>query len=543
MFPLKNLELKTIEEDAFLGRYTIEPLHPGYGVLIGNSLRRVLLSSIKGAAPIAVRIDGVPHEFSVIDGVVEDVVQIVLNLKKLVVAMDTDEIRTLTLDASGEKMVTAAEIIPDVDTTIVNPELHIAELSSPESTLRMDIMVASKRGYVPVEKNKMDDYPVGTIWLDAMFTPVKNVRFNVEQTLIEQYLDFERLNIDVLCNGAIPPRDTLLQGLQILSDYYTVIAKPELLSDEEEEVEELLEEKLELPLDTAVPGIPAKTHHLLVYEGIKTLRDLLMREQREIKAIRGISTKATESLMKALTKAPDYELISQYTFPIFADEIEETGEDQTEVKEVKEEKVEKETTKKSTKSTKSSAKKEVASSKDEDSEPEPKEPEPKPELTSIPDDEAVVPPEALNYQIEDLSLTKHTMEFLEENGITSLVQLVSRSRSEIREMTGFKDKAIVEIEKKLDKLNLYLASDESFESLSENEKENAILNMTIDVLVANDVQIPKTSQKLLQRKNINTVGELIKVGKSTMKTDLKFSGKTIKRIERRLQEWGFELKE
>jgi DNA-directed RNA polymerase subunit alpha len=540
VFPLKNLELKTIEEDAFLGRYTIEPLHPGYGVLIGNSLRRVLLSSIKGAAPIAVRIDGVPHEFSVIDGVVEDVVQMVLNLKKLVVAMDTDEIRTLTLDASGEKMVTAAEIIPDVDTTIVNPELHIAELSSPESTLRMDIMVASKRGYVPVEKNKMDDYPVGTIWLDALFTPVKNVRFNVEQTLIEQYLDFERLNIDVLCNGAIPPREALLEGLQILSDYYTVIAKPELLGEEEEEVEELLEEKLVLPLDTAIPGIPAKTHHLLVYEGIKTLRDLLMKEQREIKAIRGISTKATESLMKALAKAPDYELISQYTFPIFAEEVEEPIENSAQSKKPHEEGTEKET--REAEGTKHRGKK-ADSSPVSDEKPETEEPEQEVETKTVPDDEVVVPTEALNYQIEDLSLTRHTMDFLEKNGITSLVQLVKRSRTEIHQMEGFKDKIIVEIEKKLAKLNLSLASDESFETLSENEKQSAILNMTIEVLIANDVQIPKTSQKQLQRKNIDTVGELIKVGKSAMKSNLKFSGKTIKRIERRLQEWGFKLKE
>ncbi|MCK5743643.1 MAG: DNA-directed RNA polymerase subunit alpha [Caldisericia bacterium] len=531
MFPLASLELKTIEEDAFLGRYTLEPLHPGYGVLIGNSLRRVMLSSIKGASPIALRIDGVPHEFSVIEGVVEDVVQIVLNLKKLVVAMDTDEIRTLTLDASGEKMVTAADIIPDIDTTIVNPELHIAELSSPNSTLRMDIMVSKKRGYVPIVKNKMEGYPIGTIWLDAMFTPVKNVRFAVEQTLIEQYLDFERLSIDILCNGAIPPREALLQGLQILSDYYTVIAQPELLKKEEEGLEEMLEEKLGQPLDTAVPGISAKTHHLLVYEGIKSLRDLLMREQDEIKAIRGISTKALAALMKALNNSPDYELISQYTFPLFGEESAVEVSDP----------VEEEPKKKSQKEAVSSAPEveEEISESEEETVLETEELKIDKTVTG----ETDVPQEALNYQLEDISLAKHTMKFLEENGVTTLVQLVARSRDEIHEMKDFKDKIITEIENKLEKLGLQLSSNKNFESMDKVAQERTIREMKIEVFIANDVPIPSTSQKALEQKGIKDVGGMMDLGKSALKGKLKFSGKTIKTIEKRLQEWGLELKE
>lgn len=522
MFPLASLELKTIEEDAFLGRYTLEPLHPGYGVLIGNSLRRVLLSSIKGAAPIALRIDGVPHEFSVIDGVVEDVVQIVLNLKKLVVAMDTDEIRTLTLDASGEKMVTAADIIPDVDTTIVNPELHIAELSSPNSTLRMDIMVAKKRGYVPIVKNKMEGYPVGTIWLDAMFTPVKNVRFSVEQTLIEQYLDFERLSIDILCNGAIAPRESLLQGLQILSEYYTVIAQPELLKREEEGIEEILDEKLNQPLDVAVPGISAKTHHLLVYEGIKSFRDLLMREQDEIKAIRGISTKALSSLMKALTSAPDYELISQYTFPLFGEDMDSFS-DSDEYDEAHDEEMV-----------------DIDEIIDEVGDFEADRSEPK-EIS--PDTPADVPEDALKYQLDDLSLAKSTVSFLEDNGVTTLVQLVSRTRDEIHSMDGFKEKIITEIEKKLAKLDLSLSTDKSFEAMDQADQEKTIREMSIDVFIANDVPIPSTSQKALEQKGVFNVGQMIDFGKAALKGKLKFSGKTIKSIEKRLQEWGLELKE
>jgi len=538
VFPLASLELKTIEEDAFLGRYTIEPLHPGYGVLIGNSLRRVLLSSIEGSAPIAVKIDNVPHEFSVIEGVVEDVVQIILNLKKLVVAMDTDEVRTLTLDASGERMVTAADIIPDIDVTVINPELHIAELSSPESTLRMDILVSKNRGYVPVEKNRLEDYPIGTIWMDAMFTPVKNVRFDVEQTLIEQYLDFEKLNIDILCNGAIPPRDALTQALQILSEYYTAIAQPELLKKEEAGVEQRLEERLKQPLDVAVPGIAAKTHHLLVYEGVKTLRDLLMREQDEIKQIRGISSKALKSLIESLEKSPDYELISQYTFPFFGEEeeveeIEELVEDiSEEVDDLPEDEEEEEETVE-----------EVTVVKEEPKE-EPKQTEvPKQAPVREIPEEADVPPEALNFQLEDLSLAKHTMKFLEDNGITTLVQLVTRSRFDIHGMKGFKDKIIVEIEKNLDKLGLKLATSKGFESMTQTERESAVRDMEIDVFIANDVDIPNTSVKAMDKEKIKKVGQLVDLGKAALKGSLKLSNKTIKSIEKRLQEWGIDLKE
>ncbi|MBP7733450.1 MAG: DNA-directed RNA polymerase subunit alpha [Caldisericia bacterium] len=533
MFPLPSLELKTVEEDAFLGRYTIEPLHPGYGIMIGNSLRRVLLSSIMGAAPVAVRIEGVPHEFSVIEGVVEDVVQIILNLKKLVVGMDSDEVRTLTLDVSGERVVTAADIIPDAGVTIVNPELHIAELSSPNSQLRMDILVAKNRGYVPTEKNKRGDYPIGTIWMDAMFTPVKNVKFTVEQTLIEQYLDFERLNIDILCNGAIQPKDSLNQALQILSEYFSAIAQPDILRDSEGELESSIDDKLDMSLDIVVPNISPKTHHLLIYAGIKTLRDLLMKEQNDITAIKGITTKMLKELVKAVESTSDYQVISQYAFPFIT--VSEEEEAEAEVEEVDIE----------------------AAVEDEEPEVVEQPPAPKAEAKPVKEDhrEFVVtkkeqreePPQVslkvsdLNFTLDDLALSKSTRQFLTSVKINTLDQLLGKTRKDLMQLSSSKDKVVNEIEKRLDQLDLKLVPDQ-VDAASEEERTNKLLSMDIEEF-KEEVVIPKTNLKHMEQANIATLGDLVELGKSGMKGQLKMTAKTIEEIEKRLEKMGLQIKE
>jgi DNA-directed RNA polymerase subunit alpha len=536
VFPLPSLELKTIEEDAFLGRYTIEPLHPGYGIMIGNSLRRVLLSSIVGAAPIAVRIEGVPHEFSVIEGVVEDVVQIILNLKKLVVGMDADEVRTLTLDVSGERVVTAADIIPDAGVTIVNPELHIAELSSPNSQLRMDILVAKGRGYVPTEKNKRVDYPIGTIWMDAMFTPVRNVKFVVEQTLIEQYLDFERLNIDILCNGAIQPKDSLNQALQILSEYFSAIAQPDILRDSEGELESTIDDKLDMNLDIVVANISPKTHHLLIYAGIKTLRDLLMKEQSDIMGIRGITSKMLKELVKAVEATPDYPVISQYAFPFITTPDEEMAED-TEVTDY--EKVEAEAVE----------------------EPEPvvvekvvEKPEPAKPVKDDHKEFVVTKKEQkeeqahttlkvsdLNFTLDDLALSKSTRQFLTSVKINTLDQLLGKTRKDLMHLSGSKDKVVHEIEKRLDQLDLKLVPD-PIDASSEEERISKIMAMSIEEF-KEEVVIPKTSLKHMELAGIDSVGGLVELGKSGLKGQLKMTAKTIEEIEKRLEKMGLQIKE
>lgn len=559
MFPLGSLELKTIEEDAFLGRYTIEPLHPGYGIMIGNSLRRVLLASIEGAAPIAIKIEGVPHEFSVIEGVVEDVVQIVLNIKKLVVAMDNEDIRTLTLDVSGERVVTAADIITDAGVTIINPELHIAELSSSKSTLRMDILVSKGRGYVPTEKNKKQDYPIGTIWLDAMFTPVKNVRFNVEQTLIEQYLDFEKLSLDILCNGAIQPKAALDQALQILGEYYTSILNPEMLRQKETSLEETLEEKLALTIDMVMTDLSPKIQHTLVYAGIKTMRDLLMKSHSELLTIHGMSSKSLNELAKALEETPEYATFSQFNFPFFIegkDEVEEKPAakreepiEEDDLEDEEEEIVEEE---KEPEPPKAKAKTEKAKPEAEKPKQEVEKPEAKPEPKKAKEPEVKEPvkeekkPEAditKGFTLPDISLAKSTMTFLQQNKITDLKSLLSCSKSKIESLSGFKPKIIIEIEKNLDKVGLQLAPEETFSHLSKDELLKAVSEMAIGDFEKEIPSISKAEIKSINGAGITNVGQLMAIGKKGLKGQLKLSSKTIEEIDKRLTKWGLELKE
>lgn len=549
MFPLASLELKTIEEDAFLGRYIVEPLHPGYGIMLGNSLRRVLLASIEGAAPIAIRIEGVPHEFSVIEGVVEDVVQIVLNLKKLVVAMDYDDVKTLTLDVSGERVVTAADIITDAGITIINPELHIAELSSSKSTLRMDILVSKGRGYVPTEKNKKQDYPIGTIWLDAMFTPVKNVRFNVEQTLIEQYLDFEKLSLDILCNGAIQPKAALEQALQILGEYYSSILNPEMLRQKETSLEETLEEKLALTVDMVMSDLSPKILHMLVYAGIKTMRDLLMKSHGELLSIHGMNNKSIVELSKSLEETPEYATFSQFNFPFFMeskDEIEEKAapkiEEQLEEDEDFDEEEEELEEEKQPEPPKAKPKAEKAKPEPE-AKPEPKkakEPEPKetPKEEKKPEVDITK-----GFTLPDISLTKSTMTFLQQNKINDLKALLSCSKSKIESLPGFKSKIIIEIEKNLDKVGLQLAPEETFSHLSKDELLKAVSDMAIADFEKEIPSISKAEIKSINGASITNVGQLMSLGKKGLKGQLKLSSKTIEEIDKRLTKWGLELKE
>jgi DNA-directed RNA polymerase subunit alpha len=557
VFPLGSLELKTLEEDAFLGRYTIEPLHPGYGIMIGNSLRRVLLASIEGAAPIAIKIEGVPHEFSVIEGVVEDVVQIVLNIKKLVVAMDNDDVRTITLDVSGERVVTAADIITDAGVTIINPELHIAELSSSKSTLRMDILVSKGRGYVPTEKNKRQDYPIGTIWLDSMFTPVKNVRFNVEQTLIEQYLDFEKLSLDILCNGAVLPKSALDQALQILGEYYTSILNPEMLRLKETSLEETLEEKLALTIDMVMTNLSPKIQHTLVYAGVKTMRDLLMKSHNELLTIHGMSSKSLAELSKSLEETPEYATFSQFNFPFFIESKEEVEEKpavkreepveeddfEDEEEDIIEEEKEPEPPKAKAKVEKPKPEVEKPKTEKPEVKTEPKkakEPEPKEQVQEEKKPEIDI---TKGFTLPDISLAKSTMTFLQQNKITNLKSLLICSKSKIESLPGFKPKIIIEIEKNLDKVGLQLAPDETFSNLSKEELLKAVSEMAIGDFEKEIPSISKAEIKSINSASITNVGQLMAIGKKGLKGQLKLSSKTIEDIDKRLTKWGLELKE
>ncbi|WP_312093195.1 DNA-directed RNA polymerase subunit alpha, partial [Aminipila sp.] len=206
------------EEDANYGKFVVEPLERGYGTTLGNSLRRILLSSLPGAAVTSVKIDGILHEFSTIPGVKEDVTEIILNLKKLAVRLSGENTKRVIINAVGPKEVTAADIIGDMEMEIFNPDLHIATLEE-NATLVMEINLARGRGYVPAEQNKSDSTPIAVIPVDSIFTPVKKVNFTVENTRVGQVTDYDKLILEIWTDGSITPEEGVSIGAKIMQEH------------------------------------------------------------------------------------------------------------------------------------------------------------------------------------------------------------------------------------------------------------------------------------------------------------------------------------
>lgn len=217
------LQIKETGRDGFFASFEIEPLAPGYGITIANSLRRVLLASLSGAGITAVRIDGATHEFSTIDGATEDVVEIILNLKSLRVKMHGDEPVTLILDKKGPGAVTAADFKKTPDVEIMNPDLHIATLDK-KGRLSMEVTVEKGRGYVTTEMRREEKLPLGTIAVDTIFTPIKKVHYKVENTRVGRMTNFDKINLDITTDGTIDPHDALQQAAQILIDHLAIVA-------------------------------------------------------------------------------------------------------------------------------------------------------------------------------------------------------------------------------------------------------------------------------------------------------------------------------
>lgn len=234
-----------IEEDSATGTYAkfnAEPLERGFGITIGNSLRRILLSSLQGAAIVAVKIDGVLHEFSTIQGVKEDVTEIILNLKDVLIRYDGDEKRSFLLEVEGPATVTAGDIQVPESVAILNPEQLIAHVDK-GSTLKMELWVMMGKGYVPAERNKDDDLPVGAIPMDAIFTPIKKVNYRVTNARVGQITDYDKLVMEVWTNGAVPPLDAVAYASKILKDQLSIFINFE----EKGDLEEVKEEEEDLP--------------------------------------------------------------------------------------------------------------------------------------------------------------------------------------------------------------------------------------------------------------------------------------------------------
>ncbi len=243
MIPLPS-SLKVISKKSNnLATFEIEGLYPGYGVTIGNSLRRVLLSSIEGAAITQVKIAGVQHEFSTLPGVLEDVLHIILNLKKVRCKMYTSEPQKMELSVKGEGEVKAKDIKTPTQVEIVNPEAHIATLTSKNASLQMELLVERGLGYVPVEQRKKEKTPIGTIMLDAIFTPIQRVAFKVENMRVGERTDYDRLFLEIETDGSITPEEALAQSASILVDQFALIRDTFLPQKEDKVTEEQKKDK------------------------------------------------------------------------------------------------------------------------------------------------------------------------------------------------------------------------------------------------------------------------------------------------------------
>lgn len=305
MIEIEKPRIETVEisEDAKYGKFVVEPLERGYGTTLGNSLRRILLSSLPGAAVTSVQIDGVLHEFSTIDGVVEDVTAIILNIKKLALKIYSDEEKTLEIDAQGEGVVTAADITHDSDVEILNPDLHIATLAE-GGRLRMRMTAKRGRGYVPAEANKREDQPIGVIPIDSIYTPVSRVAYQVENTRVGQVTDYDKLTIDVWTDGSIGPKEAIALGAKILTEHLNIFVSltdeaqnAEIMVEKEEDQKEKVLEMTVEELDLSV-----RSYNCLKRAGINTVQELTQKTEEDMMKVRNLGRKSLEEVKAKLAE-------------------------------------------------------------------------------------------------------------------------------------------------------------------------------------------------------------------------------------------------
>jgi len=292
------------EVDDTTGHFVLEPLERGYGVTIGNALRRVLLSSLRGLAVTAVKIDGVQHEFSTIPGVTEDVADIILNLKEVRFKADEMQEGHLHLSFDGEGTWTSADIDEaSSQYEVLNPEQHIATLAE-DATVNVDLRVGYGRGYVPSDENKREDDPIGVIAVDSIFTPIKNVKYSVKPTRVGQKIDYEKLLLDVDTDGSVTPEEAVTQAASILRDHVNFFVQlqeePEPVVEEQEVDEEVqrIRELLAQPVDEL--DLSVRSHNCLKAANIKTIGDLVRREEDEMLKFRNFGRKSLQELVGVL---------------------------------------------------------------------------------------------------------------------------------------------------------------------------------------------------------------------------------------------------
>lgn len=292
-----RIECQESPDDISYGKFVVEPLERGYGTTLGNSLRRVLLSSLPGTAPTSIRIAGVQHEFSTIPGVKEDVTEIVLNVKGIIARLHCDGPKTVYIEAAGECEVTAGDIKADGEVEILNPELHIASLG-PDGALSMEITLAHGRGYVPADKNKSAQQVIGTIPVDSIYAPVLKVNYAVENTRVGNQTDFDKLTIEVWTDKTISARDALSLGAKILCDHFTLFTD---LSDTIGNSCTVVEKEPERPhtvmkMTIEELDLSVRSFNCLKRANINTVEDLTNKTEEEMIKVRNLGRKSLEEV-------------------------------------------------------------------------------------------------------------------------------------------------------------------------------------------------------------------------------------------------------
>ena len=303
-FERPNIEVAEISEDKKYGKFVVEPLERGYGITLGNSLRRIMLSSLPGAAVSQVKIEGVLHEFSSIPGVKEDVTEIIMNIKALSIknSSSTNEPKTAYIEYNGEGVVRASDIQADQDIEILNPDQVIATLNGKDAKLYMELTITKGRGYVSADKNKNDELPIGVIAVDSIYTPVERVNVTVQNTRVGQITDFDKLTLDVFTNGTLAPDEAVSLAAKVLSEHLNLFidlsenAKTAEVMVEKEDDEK--EKMLEMSIDEL--ELCVRSYNCLKRAGINTVEELTNKTSEDMMKVRNLGRKSLEEVLAKL---------------------------------------------------------------------------------------------------------------------------------------------------------------------------------------------------------------------------------------------------
>ena len=304
-FERPNVEIVEISDDKKYGKFVVEPLERGYGITLGNSLRRIMLSSLPGSAVSQVKIDGVLHEFSSVPGVKEDVTEIILNIKNLAIKnnSESDEPKTAYIEFTGDGVVKASDIQVDSDIEILNPDLTIATLSGgPTSKLYMELTITKGRGYISADKNKNDNLPIGVIAIDSIYTPVERVNLTVENTRVGQVTDFDKLTLDVYTNGTLEPDEAVSLAAKVLSEHLSLFIdlseSAKLVDVMVEKDEDEIEKAIVMNIDEL--ELSVRSYNCLKRANINTVGELINKSEDDMMKVRNLGRKSLDEVINKL---------------------------------------------------------------------------------------------------------------------------------------------------------------------------------------------------------------------------------------------------